>query len=126
MPFVIRMGIPEMDAYWKGLCDREASGDLDKKELKSFTKLLKAFSHLSANPRHPGHNSHEIDPLSKIAGLKVWESYLENKTPAAGRIFWAYGPNRGEITIIGIEPHPEDKKKAGYAKVRLSELPPLS
>ena len=24
---------------------------------------------------------------------------------------------------LGFEPHPEDKKKAGYAKVNLSDLP---
>lgn len=27
-----------------------------------------------------------------------------------------------EITIIGIEPHPEDKKNGGYKKVKLSDL----
>jgi hypothetical protein len=38
------------------------------------------------------------------------------------RIFWAYGPGRAEITVLGLEPHPE---KAGYAREKLSELPPL-
>jgi len=51
------------------------------------------------------------------------QSYLESRTPAAGRIFWTYGPDKHQITIIGIEPHPEDKKKSGYQKVKLSELP---
>jgi hypothetical protein len=55
--------------------------------------------------------------------MKVWQSYLDNRTPAAGRLFWVYGPGKNEITIIGLEPHPEDKKKSGYEKVRLSELP---
>jgi hypothetical protein len=54
--------------------------------------------------------------------MKVWQSYLENNTPGAGRLYWVYGPGRLEITIIGLEPHPEDKKKDGYAKVRLSAL----
>jgi len=35
-------------------------------------------------------------------------------------MFWVYGPAKGEITVIGLEPHPEDKKSAGYLKVRLS------
>ena len=30
------------------------------------------------------------------------------------------------ITIIGLEPHPEDKKNGAYARVALSELPPLA
>jgi hypothetical protein len=125
MPFTIRMGIPHMEAYWQELCAREASGTLDKDEAKAFKKLLRAFHHLALNPRYPGLNSHEIDALSRIAGFKIWQSYIENKTPSAGRIFWAYGPGRGEISILAIEPHPEDRKKAGYAKVRLSNLPPM-
>lgn len=54
--------------------------------------------------------------------MKVWESYLENNVPAAGRIFWVYGPGKEDLTIIGIEPHQEDKKNGGYDKVQLSEL----
>jgi hypothetical protein len=28
----------------------------------------------------------------------------------AGRVFWTYGPDKGEITVLAVEPHPEDKK----------------
>ena len=28
-----------------------------------------------------------------------------------------------EITILGIEPHPEDKKRGAYDRIKLSELP---
>lgn len=125
MSFTVRMGVPEMEYYWQDMCGRENRGELDKSELKTFKKLLKTFHHLSINPRHTGLSSHEIDALSRIVGFKVWESYVENQTPAAGRIFWAYGPGKAEITILGFEPHPEDKKKAGYAKVKLSNLPRL-
>lgn len=125
MAFTITMGVPEMDYYWQDMSIRASNGKLDKNELKTFKKLLKTFYHLSINPRHPGLNSHEIEPLTKIAGIKIWESYIENHTPAAGRIFWAYGPDKNEITILGFEPHPEDKKKDGYSKIKLSELPEL-
>jgi hypothetical protein len=125
MAFTVRMGVPEMEYYWQDLCGREENGELDKGETKLFKKLLKTFSHLSINPRYPGLCSHEIDALSRIAGFKVWESYVENRTPAAGRVFWAYGPGRAEITILGYEPHPEDRKKDGYTRVNLSRLPPL-
>lgn len=40
-------------------------------------------------------------------------------------MYWVYGPDQQSITIIGLEPHPEDKKSNGYAKVVLSELPPF-
>ena len=54
--------------------------------------------------------------------MKVWQSYLENKNSDAMRMFWVYGPGQREITVIGLEPHPEDKKKGAYDRIKLSEL----
>lgn len=85
-------------------------------------KLGKAVQHLEANPYHPGLQSHEIPSLTQRYGQKVFESYLENNTPSAGRLFWVYGPERGEITVVAMEPHPEDAK-AAYARIPLSALP---
>jgi hypothetical protein len=90
---------------------------------KYSKKLVKALTNLSYNPRHNSMATHEIKPLSKKFGMKVWQSYLENRIPAAGRIFGVYRPNKDDITIIGIEPHPEDKKRGGYEVVKLSGLP---
>ena len=89
------------------LLARKNSGDLDKEELKYLKKIVKCLNLLSQNPRHPSLNSHKIEVLSKEYGESVWESYLENHTPSAGRIFWLYGPKKNEITIAAIEPHPE-------------------
>ena len=36
----------------------------------------------------------------------VFEAYAENQTPGAYRIFWCYGPDKKQITIIAITPHP--------------------
>jgi hypothetical protein len=118
--FVIRMGIPEMKELWDSLTVRESQGNLSTQEAVLYKKWRKALGFLSANPRHPGLASHEIDALSRRYGEKVWQSYLENRTPSAGRMFWIYGPGKGEITVIGLEPHPEDAKSSGYAKVRLA------
>jgi hypothetical protein len=129
MSFIIRMGVPIMQAYWNDMRQRAQEDRLDKEEKKLWKKLAKTVLLLSSNPRHNSLQSHEIDDLTrrygKIVGrpYKVWQSYLENNTPAAGRLFWVYGPGKGEITVIGLEPHPEDKKKDGYAKVTLSLLP---
>ncbi len=60
--------------------------------------------------------------MSEGHGIKVWQSYLENKTSGAMRMYWVYGPNQGEITVIGLEPHPEDQKNGAYDKVVLSDL----
>jgi hypothetical protein len=131
MGFRIELGIPEMRDFFEDLLKRAKNNTLDNNEKKLFKKLTKAMSFLSADPMHNSLNSHEIEDLSrrysKKAGteIRVWQSYLENHTPSAGRIYWVYGPVRGVITLIGLEPHPEDKKKAGYAKVALSDLPEL-
>ena len=121
--YKIRMGVPEMEALWKDL-----SGKADRNELRGadkalFKKLTKTLGLLQHNPKHPGLQTHDIEPLSKRYGFKVWQSYLENRKPAAGRIYWAYGPDRKEITILGIEPHPEDKKRNAYARIKLSDIP---
>ncbi len=123
MPFVIRRGLPEVDALWSELDARLTSGTLTQEEKTLFRKLVKAASQFAADPRHPGLNSHEITALTTRYGRKVFQSYLENNTPGAGRIFWVYGPEQGEITIIAISPHPEHRKSRGYDRVKLSETP---
>ena len=124
MPFRIRMGVPEMEAYWNDLSGRKLQGRLDQREEKFFKKLAKALGFLGQNPRHPGLASHEIDDITRQHGIKVFQSYLENNTPAAGRLFWAYGPDQGDITVLAIEPHPEDQKRGAYLRIKLSALPP--
>src|SRR5690625_6155972 len=61
--------------------------------------------------------THEIKDLSKKYKIKVWQSYLD-QGKLARRIYWAYGPDRKEITILGIEPHPEDKKRGSYKRLK--------
>ncbi|MEP7234152.1 MAG: hypothetical protein ABI778_02540 [Ignavibacteriota bacterium] len=123
MTFDIRMGVPEMETLWNDLSARYLSKKLDRSEKKFFQKLLKTLDLLRHNPRHNGLQTHEISSLSDRYGMKIFQSYLENQTPAAGRIFWTYGPGKAEITILAVEPHPERK---GYEKVRLSTIPKSS
>ena len=89
----------------------QADADLTRLEqTPSYAKRLKAvrkaLGYLETNPRHPGLNTHKYNALSGLAGEEVFEAYAENNTPAAFRIFWHYGPNKQEITIIAITPHP--------------------
>ncbi len=121
MSFKIRLGLPEVYDLWCDLSERRKRNKLGKAGISFHNKPGKVFNLLSTNPRHPSLSSHEILLLSKRYGQKVWQSYLENKTPAAGRIFWVYGPGKNEITIIGIEPHPEDSKH-GYSAIKLSDI----
>ena len=122
MVYAIRMGVPEMEALWNELQTKWRSGTIRKDEEKLYKKWGSALKKLSENPMYPGLKSHEIDVLSKRYGMKVWQSYLENKKSDDMRMCWVYGPGQREITVIGLEPHPEDKKKGAYDRIKLSEL----
>ena len=74
------------------------------------------------DPFYPSLKSHEIEPLSKRYGIKVWQSYLENKKSGARRMFWVYGPDKKDITIIRLEPHPKNAKNGAYDRINLSDL----
>jgi hypothetical protein len=96
MPFNLRMGVPEMSAAWSDLSTRKLQGKLDRQEEKFFKKLVKTLGFLSDNPRHPSLQTHEIGSLTGKYGFKVFEAYLENKTPAplAKVLFLCWKPRR--------------------------------
>jgi hypothetical protein len=58
------------------------------------------------NLKHPSLNTHKYDALEGPEGQEVFESYAENKTSGAYRIFWHYGTAKMEITILKICKHP--------------------
>ena len=118
MTFDIYFGIPEIRDLWLELNEKVDKNEASKDEIRLLKKLKKAIGFLQENPHHNSLNSHEIQILSKRYGMKVWESYLENNKPAAGRLFWIYYPP-GSITIIGLEQHPDDNKHS-YEKITLS------
>jgi hypothetical protein len=72
-----------------------------------YKQVAKTLS-LLTNPRNPGLRTHEYDSLKHPyeKNGKVFEAYAQNATPGAYRVFWCYGPNKGEITVIAITPHP--------------------
>lgn len=115
--------MPEMDALWRRLAEGALAGTLKGDDRLLAKKFAKAVRLLGENPKHPGLRSHEIDALTRRFKAKVFQSYLENNTPAAGRMFWVYGPGEREITVLGLEPHPEDAKHDAYQRVLLSDLP---
>ncbi|MCA1803042.1 MAG: hypothetical protein LC662_11335 [Rhodothermaceae bacterium] len=95
------MGVPDMEAFWQDMLQRRKSNTLKADEKELFTRFGKAISNLSLNPKHPGLRTHEIEPLSKKYGMKIWQSYLD-QGKTARRFFWAYGPNRKEHELWGI------------------------
>lgn len=74
------------------------------KRLKATRKTLGLLE--LHGPRYPGLQSHRYDSLQGAHGEEVWESSVEQRTAAAYRIFWHYGPGPREITILAITAHP--------------------
>jgi len=79
----------------------------------ALKQVRKALGYLQMNPAHPGLHTHEFTSLSTNE-RKMFESYAQNQTPGAYRIFWHYGPDQSDarekrlpvITIASITPHP--------------------
>ncbi len=76
------------------------SADLQKR----YKAVTKALTFLSQNPKHPSLQTHKYTSLKGPNGEEIIEAYAEQDTPAAYRIFFFYGPGRGEITIFAVRP----------------------
>lgn len=120
--FRVRMGVPDMDNYWKELVQKKESKSISKDDDQLLKRIAKVIKTLMTNPKHPGLQTHEIKPLSTRYGQKVFQSYLD-QGQNANRLFWVYGPQKRDITIIAIEPHPNDHKSNAYKSIKLSNLP---
>lgn len=79
-----------------------ASTKVKNQKVKKAIRLLRG-----AGPSYPGLNSHKYQSVTGPGGEGVWESYVENNTPGAWRIWWVYGPAEDSITIVTIGPHPD-------------------
>lgn len=74
-----------------------------KKQYKAVKKTIKL---LAQDPWYPSLQTHPFMSLQGPNKEKVFEAYAEQKTPAAYRVFWYYGPFKGIVTILAITPHP--------------------
>lgn len=90
----------EADQILQDLVKRHQYAD----KLRKVRKTLRLLR--DPGPRHPGRNSHPYQSVKGPGGAQLWESYVENNTPSAWRIFWIYGPADDTITIVTMGPHP--------------------
>jgi len=83
--------------------------------LRSVQKQVrKTLSYLQTNPRSKSLQTHEYQSLTRRYGIKVLEAYVQQKTPAAYRVFWHHGPDETAkdggripiITVVAITRHP--------------------
>lgn len=87
--------------------------DLEMMELKNDRSkkavakaVIKSLKFMKANLKHPSLHTHKYDDMEGPDGEEIFESYAQNNTPGAYRIFWFYGPEKREITVVAISPHP--------------------
>lgn len=81
----------------------------DPNQQAKLKKIRRALARLEQDPRYPGLHSHPYESFPVEADVKVWDSYVENRTPSAWRIFWHYGPDEGGtsvISVLAISAHP--------------------
>ena len=78
----------------------------DKSKVIIAKAVLKSLKFMTENLRHPSLNTHKYSEMEGPNGEEIFESYAQNNTPGAYRIFWYYGPGKKEITVIAITPHP--------------------
>ena len=99
MPFELRF-TTEAKAAFEAL-------EADRSREATLKKVRKALGLLSANPRHPGLRVHPFHSLKGPRREVVWEAYVENQSPGAWRLWFWYGPDRQQITILMLGPHPD-------------------
>jgi hypothetical protein len=104
-------GAAERTANARATASKQADAKTKTKSSRQeglFKQVAKAVRQLAADPRHGSLNTHEYSSLTNPIDPhgKVFEACAQNKTPGAYRIFWCYGPEKGEITILAITPHP--------------------
>lgn len=81
--------------------------------LSKLKKVRRTLGRLQMDPRYPGLRSHQYENFPNLPNEKVWDSYVENQTASAWRVYWMYGPNEKDengveiavITVLLIGPH---------------------
>jgi hypothetical protein len=71
-----------------------------------YKAVKKTLKFLAINPRHNSLQTHKYQSIKGKNGDKIFESYAQQRTPSAYRVFWSYGPFKKSITILSITPHP--------------------
>ena len=96
---------------WEIVFTPEADANLteietDPSKKRILKDILKTLAFMEVNLRHPSLNTHEFKSLKGPKGEKIFEAYVQQKTPGAYRIFWYYGSKKNSIIIVAIIPHP--------------------
>ncbi len=70
-----------------------------------FRKVVKAIELMrTQGPSYPGFHTHQMRHLAGYDGRRIWNSYVENRTPGAWRMYWIYD-DEGGIYVLSVGPH---------------------
>lgn len=79
---------------------------LKRSDAIKLKRVRKALKLLKQDPSYPSLRTHPYEQKIARDGSPVNQSYVENNTPSAWRIWWHYGP-QGTIYIDEVGPHPD-------------------
>ncbi|WP_326960520.1 hypothetical protein [Amycolatopsis sp. NBC_01286] len=75
---------------------------------RKLRKVKKALAFMEQQgPSYPGLRTHPMESIPGPNGKTLYQSYVENNTPGAWRIWWVYGPEADQISIVSVGPHPD-------------------
>jgi hypothetical protein len=82
--------------------------EADRGAVGLVKQVKKTLGYLQGNPKPPSLQTHVFHSLEHPYDPKdkVFEAYVQHRTPSAYRIFWCYGPAKRQLTIVAITPPP--------------------
>lgn len=89
---------PSVDEWLKAAKNSPKLRDRFKKATRAIRMMREA------GPAYPSFCTHQMRYLKGPGGVTIWNSYVENKTPQAWRMYWVRCED-GSIQIISIGPH---------------------
>ena len=92
--------------YSREAAAQRRSLESDSGRARTWKAVRKTLGLLEVDLRHPGLQTHKYAALQGPNGQEVFEAYVQNRTPGAYRVFRYYGPDKGQITVLAITPHP--------------------
>ena len=99
--------MPAFELLWTDQAEKQFLELQHRGPKDKYTKVRKTLETLTCRgPKYPSLHSHKYQSIKGPGGEEVWESYVENRTSGAWRIWWMYGPTPNVITLIMIAKHP--------------------
>lgn len=89
---------PDVDAWFQG----EAAAPKPSEKFKKAKKAVRMMREIG--PAYPSFCTHQMDYLKGPGGRTIWNSYVENKTPQAWRMYWVRTDD-GAVYIVSLGPH---------------------